>query len=447
MTHTKKTALGKFILPSLLGVVLLMVPFNFEGETTILVALLADKLQGLLGNIIPTLVLIMLYVSFGLASLYKFFKPKFIENSPFLKRAAALTNFWYGVRVLAVILGTIIYFSLETTYIGHEETGQMIMFDLIGGLFIIFFFAGFLLPFLTDFGLLEFLGVYLTPVMRPLFGLPGRSAIDCVASWVGDGTIGVSLTSRQYEEGYYSAKEAAVIATCFSAVSITFCIVILDTVGLLKYLGVFYLTVCVVGLANAFILPCIYPLNKKPNSYYTGENKNKTEDLPADQGKLDYALKLATAKAEENFSLKKLVKQGLTTALDMWLSVLPSIITFGTLALMLATFTPIFSWIGLPFRPILNILQVPEYQIASDTMLVGFADMFLPAMIAQGIQSDMTRFIIATVSITQVLFMSETGAVILGSKIPVNLKDLFVIFIERTLISLPIVSLIAHLIF
>ena len=131
----------------------------------------------------------------------------------------------------------------------------------------------------------------------------------------------------------------------------------------------------------------------------------------------------------------------------MWLSVLPSIITFGTLALMLATFTPIFSWIGLPFRPILNILQVPEYQIASDTMLVGFADMFLPAMIAQGIQSDMTRFIIATVSITQVLFMSETGAVILGSKIPVNLKDLFVIFIERTLISLPIVSLIAHLIF
>lgn len=424
-----------------------MVPFNFEGETTILVALLADKLQTFMGSMIPTLVLIMLYISFGLATLYKFFKPKFIENNSFLKRASNLTNFWYGVRVLAVILGTIIYFSLETTYIGHEETGQMIMFDLIGGLFIIFLFAGFFLPFLTDFGLLEFLGVYLTPVMRPLFDVPGRSAIDCVASWVGDGTIGVSLTSRQYEEGYYSAKEASVIATCFSAVSITFCIVILDTVGLLEYLGIFYLTVCVVGIANAFILPRIYPLNKKTASYYNGENKNKTEDLPASQSKLTYAIELATDKAEENFSLTKLMKQGLSTALDMWISVLPSIITFGTLALMLATFTPVFSWIGLPFRPILNLLQVPEYQVASDTMLVGFADMFLPAMIAQGIQSDMTRFIVATVSITQVLFMSETGAVILGSKIPVNLKDLFIIFIERTLISLPIVSLIAHLIF
>ena len=72
-------------------------------------------------------------------------------------------------------------------------------------------------------------------IMRPLFKLPGRSAVDALTSWVGDGTIGVLLTSRQYEEGYYTKKEAAIIGSTFSVVSITFCIVVLDQVGLGNY--------------------------------------------------------------------------------------------------------------------------------------------------------------------------------------------------------------------
>ncbi|MDI5788036.1 hypothetical protein PO124_04870 [Bacillus licheniformis] len=59
-------------------------------------------------------------------------------------------------------------------------------------------------------------------LMRPVFKLPGRSSIDCMASWLGDGTIGVLLTSKQYEEGFYTKREAAVIGTTFSVVSITF---------------------------------------------------------------------------------------------------------------------------------------------------------------------------------------------------------------------------------
>jgi nucleoside recognition membrane protein YjiH len=35
--------------------------------------------------------------------------------------------------------------------------------------------------------------------------------------------VGVLITSRQYEEGFYSRREATVISTTFSVVSITFC--------------------------------------------------------------------------------------------------------------------------------------------------------------------------------------------------------------------------------
>ncbi|MDU4936084.1 MAG: hypothetical protein E6X43_12320 [Peptostreptococcaceae bacterium] len=43
--------------------------------------------------------------------------------------------------------------------------------------------------------------------------------------------------------------------------------------------------------------------------------------------------------------------------------------------------------------------------------------------------------------------MTEIGVIILKSDIPLNIKDLFVIFIERTIITLPIITLIANFIF
>lgn len=98
--------------------------------------------------------------------------------------------------------------------------------------------------------------------------------------------------------------------------------------------------------------------------------------------------------------------------------------------------------------PLLELLQVPEAAEASKTMIVGFTDMLTPAIIAsEGIASEMTRFIVATVSVTQLIYLSEVGGLILGSKLPVNIVELFVIFLERTIISLVIICPVAHLLF
>ena len=56
-------------------------------------------------------------------------------------------------------------------------------------------------------------------------------------------------------------------------------------------------------------------------------------------------------------------------------------------------------------------------------------------------------FIVAIISVTQVLFLDEVGGLILGSKLPINLPELFFIFLERTILSLLIVCPIAHLLF
>ena len=101
----------------------------------------------------------------------------------------------------------------------------------------------------------------------------------------------------------------------------------------------------------------------------------------------------------------------------------------------------------MPFIPIYNLLQIPEATLASQTVVVGFADMFLPSVIASSFTSDLTRFVVAATSVTQLIYMSEIGSIIMGSKIPVSLGNLFIIFLERTIVTLPIIALFAHMIF
>ena len=131
----------------------------------------------------------------------------------------------------------------------------------------------------------------------------------------------------------------------------------------------------------------------------------------------------------------------------MVLVVLPVVMGIGTMALMLAEFTPIFDYLGMPFVPYLELLQVPEAEIAAKSVVIGFADMFLPSILIAGVDNEMTRFIVAALSITQLIYMSEVGAMLLGTKIPVNILDLFIIFILRTIVTLPVITLVAHLVF
>ena len=132
--------------------------------------------------------------------------------------------------------------------------------------------------------------------------------------------------------------------------------------------------------------------------------------------------------------------------LDIWLGLIPLVMSLGAIALILAEFTPIFNIISAPLIPLLEWMRIPEASGAAPTMLVGFADMFLPAVIGSGLESELTKFIVASLSLTQLVYMSEIGILILRSNIPVNFMELVIIFIQRTVITLPIIVLIAHFI-
>ncbi len=451
----KRAALkAKFLVPSILGIVLFMIPVYFEDSWTILVKILADKITAVIGDYIPYLCLGIITLS-AVLSLISLAKPKFITNSKLMKEAFDCGPIWTTVRVIGCAAVWITYLaeikalSTDNTVIeaiaGADQGG--LAFSLVNGLVIIFLIASFLLPLLLDFGLLEYVGAMLTKVMRPVFKVPGRAAVDCITSWIGDGTLGVMLTNNQYEGGYYNAKEASIIATTFSAVSITFSLVVLSEVGLTQYFGIYYLLICFVGIVCAIVCPRLYPLRSKPETYLV-EGKAMPDTIPSEfKSSHQYGMHLALERVAKDQGIGTFLKNGAKNCFGMWFGVLPTVMAIGTIALVLANYTPIFQWLGTPFVPLFNLLGLPEAEAAAGTMVVGFTDMFTPAILIAENPSDITRFVVAVISITQVLFLDEVGGLILSSKLPVNLWELFVIFLERTIISILIVVPVAHLIF
>ncbi len=435
----------KFLIPSLIGAFLFVTPIQQNGNMTIPIAVVANKLLDIMGDSTLTIIWLLISLSAILTIIHKTVGIGLLKKNPKLDNLFQVKGFWLLIRMIGFVFANMIYFNIGPDYIIGGATGGMVINDLIPILVCVFLLAGILLALLLNYGLLDFFGALMIKLMRPVFNLPGRSALDCVASWLGDGSIGVLLTSRQYEQGFYSKREATVIATTFSAVSITFSLVVISQVGLEAMFIPFYLTVSFAGIVAAIIVPKLPPLSRVPDTYYTSVSHR--EDIPEGISPVQYGMQLALKKAEKAPTFKEFAREGIENVCEMWFGTLPVILAMGTIALIIAEFTPVFKVLGLPFTFLYQLLQIPEAELASQTVIVGFADMFLPSVIAASIESEITRFVVAATSVTQLIYMSEIGSIIMGSKIPVSLKDLFIIFLERTIVTLPVIAICAHLLF
>ncbi|MEZ8491474.1 YjiH family protein [Vibrio splendidus] len=437
-----------FLIPSLIGLFLFMAPISYQGDLTIPVAILAKSIQAVFGESLVTIITAIVAFMSVASVLSTIFKPAFITSNSFLNGLFNPSPLWLLVRLIGGAAAFMAFFQVGPEFIWEENTGGLVLEGLLPTLFSVFIFAGLLLPLLLNFGLLELFGTLLSKVMRPIFNLPGRSAIDCMASWLGDGSVGILLTSKQYEKKFYTQREAAVVGTTFSAVSITFSLVVIAQVELEHLFLPFYAAICLAGIVAAVIIPRLPPLSMKKDTFIDGSKPHKDADaIPAGHSTFSWGLELAVNKASQVKSAKSVFAEGIRNAVDMVFGVLPVVMGLGTMALVIAEYTSVFSFLGQPFIPFLELLGVPEAVAASETIVVGFADMFIPAILAASIDNEMTRFVIAAMSVTQLIYMSEVGALLLGSKIPVNILELFIIFILRTLITLPVIAGVAHLIF
>ncbi len=150
------------------------------------------------------------------------------------------------------------------------------------------------------------------------------------------------------------------------------------------------------------------------------------------------ALAAALARAEAAEAPAVMVRNSWRSALGLVANVLGTSMLVATSTLVLVHYTPFFEWFSYPFYLFLEYAGLAQAQLAGVAVLVGFLDVFAPVLLVREVESELTRFVVAGVSVSQILYMSDLGALLLRSGLPLPLPRLFLVFLLRTVIVIPI---------
>ena len=434
----------KFVVPSLIGILVFLTPIEHAGQETVFIGVLTDWIRQPLEPYLLGIVVAITVISAIGGTYYLVAKPDWRDPHPFLYAICNVTPVWLTLRLAGAIIGLMVYFEIGPELVWGASTGRTVFVDIGTAMLIIFFTACMLMPFLTDFGFMEFVGTLARKMFERLFTLPGRSAIDATASFVAAASVGLLITINQYERGYYSARESAAVATNFSVVSIPFSLVVAKVAGVDHIYFTWYLTVIVACLICALITVRVPPLSRMPDSYYEPVGKQIHEVALQDMSLLRWSVHEAMARAKSAPGPREFLRNGTRSFLDVAFGVIAPSMALATVTAIVVFHTPVFEILSYPIFLVLELARVPEAASAAPGFLAGFFDQFVPALIAKGIDSELTRFILAGLSICQLIYMAEVGVLILRSSLPLSFRDLLVIFLIRTAILFPVFLVAGH---
>ena len=452
---------ARFIIPSLIGAFLFLAPIPFRDAFNIplgiIIVWVTESFASIewFGTYAPDtednifglhymIGLVTITIAFIGMLLAHFVKPKFIMNSPVLRGVFVSSPVYFISKVIGFIVIWMIFLNVGPPEVIASWTGD-VMVGLMAGLVVIFLVLIPGIPLLTDFGLMEFIGAFIKKVVRTLFMLPGRASVDLVASWFGSSAASIMITRGQHEKGFYTDREAAVAMTNFAIVSLPFTFVVATRSGLGEHFFTFYFIMTVAVLFLAILMPRIWPLRQIPDTYLDGVGKQIDEDVPEGVSKFAWATRSACDRAKKT-TAKDVVDSALSGYAGIFFDLIPVLLAWGTIAMVINEHTDVFEWISWPMGQLLMLFQVEAAMEFAPATIIGFVDMFLPALMI-GSAPDQTRMILGVLSVVQVIYMAETGVLILKSKVPLNIGKLFIIFMMRTLISLPIIVGLTWLMF
>ncbi|NBQ52340.1 MAG: YjiH family protein [Proteobacteria bacterium] len=293
---------------------------------------------------------------------------------------------------------------------------------------------------LLHYGALEFFGALMRPVMRPLFKLPGRSALDDLMSWLGPYAVGFYFTRKLMDRGLYTRRQTFTVATCFCTISIGFVAVIASTLDILHLFSQIFVTYFIAVYGLAAILVRMWPITAIPETYTTtpqpepDEKKNLMQ--LAKEGLRDALLRASMAPP-----LSRIFRDSLVEGIQISATILGSIVGIGTMALLLAHHTDMFHWLGAPLILPLTWIGAPEPARLAPAIMAGFTEVYVPSLLVKD-AAIQTRFFICVMSISQLLFFSSVVPVLIEvfRAIPARIPHLIALFFLRTLLLIPFLT-------
>jgi nucleoside recognition membrane protein YjiH len=449
--HTK--GLIKSIFFSLIAVFIFFIPVTFNGKTDMVFGIIYGKMMELTGNL-GLWIVTLIVLGTGVLSSYGKYIAKSGKIHNYFEGDSKIHPILYllgGFYVLAYTSNATMGVQLPEIIVG-SSTGGTIVPAIVVAVFWIIIVSSVTMPFLLNYGIVDFVGSLLEPLMRPVWKVPGRAAINAIASFVSSSSVGVLITSKLYKQGVYTEKEAVLVVTGFSAVSVGFAYMVIETAGLAdRFLFVYFSSLMLTLIVSA-VMARIPPFSKKKDVYINGKMQTEEDIISAKptNNLLTAGITRASKKALTAPSLGKEILVSLKEGFEVLPKVLSLLAAVGVSSLIIAETTPVFVILGKAFEPLLNLLRVPNVELIAPSFPVGIAEMFLPVLLIKNniaLIDAGARYLVVAVSIVQIIFFAETIVVMMSSKLPLKLWELVVAFVERTFLAIIFGSILMHLFF
>ena len=392
MESNRTSGALKFVIFSLLGIFIFFVQIKIGDYSGIPLDIFTSWLQNLLGVFASYLALAVV-----LAGTIK----------PFITgtwNKSAMDIIFTIFKIFGFIAACMVVFNFGPEPVLNADNGPYLFGSLVQPVVYMIVFGAPLLCLMVNYGLVDFVGIFVRPLTRTLWKTPGRSAVDAVSSFVGSTSMGLLFTDQMYRNNKYNGKEASIIATGFTTVAVSFMIILANVLQISdRWLLYFFVTII---FTSAF---------------------NEAVDVACEAG-----------------SLGKNMLNSLKGGVMLLLDFVPLLMGIGLTALILQMYTPVFDIAGYIFYPFTALMGVPDALTAAQGTFAGLAEMFIPVIFCAGCEAA-TRFFIGIICISQIIMFSCTIPMTLATKIPLTVKDMVIVWFERTIVSIILAGIAMHI--
>lgn len=449
-----------FIICTVIGIAVFFCSITHaDGSSETIFSFLYNGFLDLFGSFVYWILCGLIALNFGV-HIYARYIDRGRKSNIFLDAYSNTTpvhTVFFGLGLIYVVVYTA-WMNLGVNapeFIVSDLTGGNVIPPICKGVFGIILIGAIFMPFLLNYGVLEIIGAILEPLMRPLFKVPGKAALDATASFVSSSSLGVLITNRLWKNNVYTEKEMVAIMTGFSAVSIGFAGLVIETAGCGDMFARIYGISFIMVFLMEIVMVRIPPVRGKKDIFYNGRVQS-AEERKSEVRFTAQTVPRGFSRAVKRAALARGIHKDIFLSLKDSIVIMPQVLTMisgvGVSAMIIAEYTPIFKYLGYIFQPLLTLCQIPDAAAIAPSMPVGLAEMFLPVLVMNGTAAAVAismkaRVFVCLVSMVQIIFFSETATVMLATKSPVKFWELIVCFIERTVIAIPLAAVAVHLFF
>lgn len=430
----------RFVVCSLIGVCVFFIKFPIGGKATLPI----DAIN----NLITTLLAGHKYLEVSLlaGAIFAYFT---IVKKKFWKKAKNnFVSFFFDLLgVIGFVLVVLAALGICPAFFDTSNTLTG-AYSLMGKMFVQIMIIMFFIPFLTDYGLPEAIGVFVRPVCRAIWCVPGRVAVIIVSAFLGNFTVGHMQANMYYTQGKVSHKEALIMCTGFATPSIGLILSLTSAAGAMEYFTLITGLILLCVLVVTSITAHIPPLSKYPDEGYEGMT---VDDEDYEKGNVFVAAWntgietcIKNSASTPIVTNAKTFVKSVSTVANISLIGIGSIVFFG----LINVYTPLFRLLGYVYWPVLKLMGM-QADIIAPMMGLGTVSTIASQtaiITAEGATMATKIFGVGYVMVILVFFGSFLSS-LYSTKISMKLRDFFIVYFERAYLTILIYGGLCRLLF